>query len=1766
MDNAANAITSNRSSGVHRPPWERAGTGLFRVATGVVFVFLFIGAVLFGMTVFPPESYQEAPQANLDYPLDAMQDAVDWRNVKTIQDDIVSLGSRFMGQAGVYATEDYIRRAFEAAGLEIHEQENWTVIPKTEFREIYLAEEPDTGAESGSRFGRPLKDAEIYPFMPNHLQPVTTPDDGIVGELVALTRETIHSRVSFDGCIGVIDTSEDKVPDEYGYDWTRYAQLGIEGLIVSHPEGLDRVPWHRVAAERDGMVSSVPVNFLRVAAEKGIFQYLGRRVRIRVRVRFEEASNTTLAGILRAGDTSREKSNRSAIFLLSSYDACSILPDRAPGVAQALWPATQLALVQGLAPYRKSLVRDVVFVAFGAQVMARDGENNLLRLLDENIIRKELNPFKRAFRFEGNSSEEDGGARHKAHQKARLRPWLERREANAMRLATIEQILGLFEDEAFLRDLGATQAGLDTLDRPSRKFFGEQVNYALNTIVFGLSESQLRAKLAFMRDKSQDLASAAFSAYFKEKNACDRMAAIASYSIGSLLGGSSGTIGLLAHHNFRQRCKERFEALYVYHARKERGYAKDIALLEALNPYQDLIIFDTCFMPAVENDRREEVLSFSNGHWAVNAQMRTMVSLMASARQRLRDRPGNESIDAELQIPRLAKLHHNDVSLNTRPLPDRSINLWTQFGYLAFKMLSFGRPDSYLHFSDPVDLPYMHNVESLRHTLAVTGETILSVAHGNGQFPPIQVGWLKKQFGGRVLASGIGQAIAPHYGLQKAVLASRPFFGDEYAKPGFYDHLLIMSDVYGRYEIVNCATDFWVDHYIWANGYSPVAAWHGADGRIAWMKDEGEDGQRLYKSVNLNWFEGDVSDVTLVAFRAAPVAFLDMTNAQTMKDYAGVKLISREGLSPFRKQCVFNANGVFVYYIEPDQCFYATFESGTADNELAKVVRAFLLGDPESDVRGTGGVHRREVDGAGYLAAVSPIIERMPQEIARSMVRLNGKRLALQNRHGMADVQTNDYHQKSVELLRESEEPDKTHHVSTLESREAVVYATLNHPVLRKSVIEAVIGILWYTGLLVPFVYFFEKLLFCYSDVRKQIAVQTVVFLVVFALLRFMHPAFEMVRSSLMILLGFLVILISGGMSILFSGKFKENLEDLRKKRGQVDAAEVDRLAAIGSAFMLGLNNMHRRKIRTWLTCGTLTLITFALICFTSVQSDIAEEITSIGKAPYQGLLIKRENFRRFTEAELFAIRTRFEDTHQVCLRKMYLGIQNWEDRRGHNPELEIVYESDGLPRSVSFSSILQFSFADPLQEQIRMLTNTTWFSEQEEKAREGICPVLIPDTMADRLGISINAINTAPLLVRINNRIFAVRGIFDAKSLDNVRDLDVVSILPYDIESMAHIQQVDEEVIADDDDPRILGRNVILAPLRALEVQIPNSKEATVSVALAMPGKSYREVKDTVASYLEQSGKPAYFGIEGVAYRGKRTRERTVAGIIDLLIPLLIAGLTVLNTMRGSVYERRDEIEVYNAVGIAPRYIFFIFFAEAFVYAVVGCVLGYLLSQGTGRVLTALEMTGGMNMTFTSISTIYASLAVVAAVIISTYFPARSAMNIAKPAEDAGWTIPIPEGDRIVFDLPFTFSYRDRMAVVTFFERFLLDHGEGGAGRFSADEPVVGVVRLSGRAGGPELVPQLRAGIWLKPFDFGVSQALELEMPVDEETGEFKASLSLERLTGTRSAWLRLNHSFVAEVRRHFLHWRAVTAHDREAMFEETRRRMAAALGMEPV
>ena len=1704
------------------------GFAAIRVLFALALLLLGAGAALFFHRMFPPEPVEQEQTPASDYSSAALLAAVAPAAVEDEMARILDLGSRFMGQPGAYALENLIRERYTAAGLEVLEQENYCAVPVTKRREVFAN-------------GQPLPDVEIFPFMPNHLQPMNTPAEGLTGELVVIDDDALTTRKNFDGCIGLIDAREDRVPTGLDFLWSRYARLGLTALIVSHPDGLDQMPWDRIGGGEAGMVSTLPVNFVRLAATPEIFQHTGREVTLHVRTAYENTRHTTLIGIMRA----TKSDGKSALILSSDYDACSVLPDRAPGGMQALSPALHLSLLDALQSYREQLRRDVIFISFGGQMMGHDGKYNLLRVLGPNAgdLTDQENPVLRALGREARTTESDVGSTVTPARSERAR-------ANDQALKQLQTIRRAMEDSSMFASEQSLRTTLAAFDQTTRTFFNEQILYVLNGLVLELSEPALQAKIDF-ESRGADIAGADFKTYQTAKSEYETVMAAAGLPLDRIVKEKQA---FLSRYGVEDRWRKRFGELSVHHEREARRLAQDQLLIERLGAYREKMFIHPYLAPDRDSSAAGEELTFLSGS-DVDTQPKTFSELLTWAKQK------RGFDNDQLVIHPYDRNHDANNRSFINGTPQLFIGAFGESaGYAFFAPINRNRGPSYVRYAYPVTLPYMTNLHTLTYSLEATGETVLTLAMGtgagkfSGRTARFGLEAAPVNLGGRVLVANVGQSMVPNFPLAGALItgAREPYLP---IRPGFFQHPFYFADPYGRYDVPYHIFNFSLMH----TPYSPVAAGFGEDGIIRFMKDEGPSGQRLFKSTGISsWVKEIFQNVTIVTFRAGPFTLLDLMNPQTMREYSGVELIDRQGLAPMEKFCKFPMagvqEGIHTTFVPPDEVVFVKLLSGTPDNEFANETRTFLL-NVSADFRADP---EREIDGRGFVVRDHPLVRNAPADAARSMAMVNEKRLDLQQRHHMSDDRTAIYHDKSLELIGVAESGALSFTESARKARESITYSILNHPVLRRSIFEAVLGILWYLGLLVPFVFFFEKLVFGFTDIRKQLLAQGAVFIIVFILLNILHPAFAMVRSSLMILLGFVIMLISGGVTLMSSGKFHENLEELRKKSGKVTAADVNTMSAIGSAFMLGLNNMHRRKLRTGLTCATLVLMTFVMICFTSVQSDLVDRQITLGKAKYQGFLIKKERFRSMTDGEVFALNQEYGHVHDVCPRVFLIGGID-QDNYYRNPRIDgVVNTRQGVTRSTVFASALTFNDRDPVQHAIDFTTKKTWFSKSDCVPSDNPPPVMISSSAAENLGISPEDVEAGRAEIIIASQPCRIIALFDADSLDALSDLDGQSLLPFDIDSMDSITSdaTTWQVLADEDSPRISARDVVIFPhgRDPDSLQDMYSRKVTASTAVAMPGLPYPEARNEIEAYMERSARSVFYGLDGMAYLGKRTRETSLGGLLDMLIPLIIAAMVVLNTIRGSVYERKDEIYVYNAVGIAPRYVFFMFFAEAIVYSVVGAVLGYLLSQGVGRILTELDMTGGMNMTFTSISTIYASLAIAAATFISTIFPALTAMEIATPAEDAGWKVPEPDGDSLRFDLPFTFTHHDRIAVLAFFHRYLGDHGEGSSGRFYAGPPVTGIADRLDPLADQAYIPQIKTTIWLKPFDLSVSQEMIISLPTDRETGEYIAHIELVRLSGTKESWMRLNQGFLAQIRKHFLHWRAVSDQDREEMFAEAR------------
>ena len=1674
--------------------------------------FFLLAAYGLGSGLFPAAPYVPPPKPLSDYDGKALVESITASKIEATQKTILNFGSRLPGQNGYDKTVDYVTSRLSDAGYEVLTQPFKGVSPLLEHTRFSVLD------SSGSLIDQAV---ELFPVFPNYLTPTTTPEGGVTGELVAITTDLIRNAQSLSGKIGVLDAAPNAFVPDYGFNVIRYAQLGLKALIITDSRGLNSADWDAILDRFEGVVSSGPLPFPRLAAEPSILEYIGTTVNVDVVSRFERVDAVNLVAVLRA-----EEPVEDVTVISGNLDAHAGLPDQAHSAVLTSGLAANIEIAEQLAAYRSFLRSDIWFVFTTGAFNCQDGLDRLLRLLRVNqrvLDERRQNPTNPQYRtsFVAEDLEE--------HESA---------------LANVQRVLKVISNDDFFAEPKPTLGAINAFDKEPRALFEEQFEYVLRTLSFEIVDPLLNAQIALDAQPNADVEDPLFQAYLKLKAASNRSSSIISLSMSNILDNQRD---YLEENQVKTRMIQRFQELETHHAFHVAAYQEEMKLAQAADGYENWIVLHPIFLPTSQPDATSTRLAtlVKEERDTLSKQVAVLGKSLAS------DLLGDKApqiLDPSRETTRIIRNLMDNAA-------DMTVHMWNGKGYGAVGFVTVDHIDGMKNRPNPGYLPWMLEAESIISPVRTLAITALDIATGTLRGVPVEnSNYRIYNFVGRILADGVGQSLVASYPLAGATVFSRPKeqYGTASTTGMYYQGGLEMADPYGVWQREETISDFHMNWRFSGEGSNFVATAYDHRGQIKYIKNEGPDGQRLFKSMNIpRTARESLANQTIVTFRASPISIVQLNNPQSMKDYNGILPVDAEGLTPFPRFIGFSSLGAEIFFIPPEEQFFLQLQAGDPGNDLVRNTRAFLLNVEESKTLDES----KDIDGVGYLARDNPIILDTALRAAHSMVSVNEKRLDLQNAYSMADERTNTNHELAIEALEAAQEPGITQIEREKRARDSVIFSTLNHPVIRDNIFEAVVGILWYLFLLVPFVFFFEKLLFSYADIRKQVIAQSMIFLIVFILLRILHPAFQMVQSSLMILLGFIIIMISTGITVLFSSKFSENLEDLRKKQGKVSAAEVNKLGVMVSAFMLGLNNMNRRKVRTGLTCGTLTLLTFVMISFTSVQNNLVEEDIAIGKAPYQGMLVKRDSFMPLSNQEVFAFQKKFSEDYQVSPRRMLVG----REEKGYvqNPIVQLnVMDDSGRVREADAQSIVMFDLEDPIQHHLPFITPKTWFEPQD--FIEGTFPVMVSQDAADSLAISSEDVVEGKAQITINGVNVRIIALFDGKALNTLTDLDSVNVLPFDIEAMSSVTVAEtggnRYIVASDEDPRIDGNNIVIAPLRNLPMSVAFGDEIVSSLVVSMPDTPFREARETIESFMIQTGEPLYYGLDGNAYRGERSRKVSLSGLVDLIIPLLIAGMTVLNTMKGSVYERRTEIYVYNAVGIAPRYVFFMFIAEALVYAVVGSMIGYLASQGTGRILTELDLTGGLNMSYTSMATIYASLTIMVAVIVSTYFPATQAMEIAAPAEESGWKLPEPQGNDLVFDLPFNFNQTERLAVLEFFNRYLLERGEGSSGSFYSAVPNLSIQEdyVEGQP-----VPQLSTTIWLKPFDLAVSQTMTLETPFDPETQEFKARMILTRLSGTNESWLRLNSKYVSDLRRHFLHWRAVPAHDREEIFEEARNRI---------
>ena len=916
-------------------------------------------------------------------------------------------------------------------------------------------------------------------------------------------------------------------------------------------------------------------------------------------------------------------------------------------------------------------------------------------------------------------------------------------------------------------------------------------------------------------------------------------------------------------------------------------------------------------------------------------------------------------------------------------------------------------------------------------------------------------------------------------------------------------------------------------------------------------------------------------ETPVIVFRCVPTAIYDLVDQQSLRALTSIDVYDGESngeprmfgyaIDPQDPSLVGSyVEDVAVLFSQPGSRLKIAMSSGPGAIRLLLVNSQYDATDPFNKQGKSP-----NPDGIGYLVAGNPKDQQNAdllgtsgdlkyneaQEIARSgaiydtalhvaedMWKLDDARMQrlakykILNMNGKEGI--SDLHRSAKQAIANSYKARdaKDWERFDSESRAAWGYESRAYPDVQTMALDVVKGVIFYLALLLPFAYFAERLLFGFFDLKRQLAAASAIFIVIFIVFSQIHPAFDILQSSPMIvLLAFIMLALSCIVIGLISGKFEEQLKQMNQSSGGVHKADIGRVSVAVAAFNLGISNMRRRKARTFLTCATLVLLTFTVLSFTSVVQSLRFNqvpAPSDHGPRYNGIMIRTALWDPLQEPAYRLLADEYGRDHAVAPRAWFFGTQLGEQSFLNLKRADKSYDAKALCG-------LSPEEAKLTHPQDALEPGGRWFMPGDTYV------VVLPDTIASVLRVDNKDVGTAK--VTYSGVEYTVIGILNSQKLKDLADLDNEIITPVDFIAMnkqnrgggggdtgfkeyTHLEP-DQVFFVPYQTATNLG-----GELRSIAIDFGNPKS----------------VVEDLKPLMHRLGLNLYAGqitnpnVDGPT-RGHIDRFSSIAatnshGMELVFFPILIASMIVLNTMLGSVFERVHEIHIFSSIGLAPSHIGMLFIAEALVYAILGSVLGYLLGQFTSKVLVFFGWLPDLYLNFSSTSAVMTTLIVVAVVLLSTLYPARKAAEVATPAVDRTWKVPEPDGDHWKVPLPFAVTGDQAAGMNSFLGEWFRAYEEYSIGDFVTQgvisETFDSVYGMAYR---------IKSMAWLAPFDLGVSQRVAIETTPTETPDVYEIHLLIDRESGDITNWKRVNRRFLNTLRKQFLIWRTLKQSDRD-------------------
>ncbi len=778
--------------------------------------------------------------------------------------------------------------------------------------------------------------------------------------------------------------------------------------------------------------------------------------------------------------------------------------------------------------------------------------------------------------------------------------------------------------------------------------------------------------------------------------------------------------------------------------------------------------------------------------------------------------------------------------------------------------------------------------------------------------------------------------------------------------------------------------------------------------------------------------------------------------------------------------------------------------------------------------------------GLGYLVDQYPSIPNTVYHAAQDAWTLLGPRIDNLERHGIYDTRINDLKTRGLAALATSTKgfADLKYSIARTTAEEALALAARVYVQIEKTQKDVLFGVLFYIALFVPFAFVMERFLFNFATIYKRIVGFSVILVLLITIIYNIHPAFELAYSPMVVILAFFIIGLSFMVTLIIFFRFEKEMIRLQRRASHKRPEEISHWKAFIAAFFLGVSNLRRRRLRTILTCTTLIILTFTIMSFTTIKSNRQQvRLPFQSHAPYQGILLKKVNWQSLppqaTDILVNSMATISKPAPRVWLEGNYPARPVSVPLRHGKNKINIQGLIGLSPNEANVTGLNT------------LLSSGRWFADTDQTA------IILEEQMAARLGVTAQDNQT----VLLWGFPFTVIGTFKAEEYEKAVDLDGEMLTPviFPDEAGTELTEAEMEALESGDDVRSMQSRYSHIPAGQTAI-IPAKTLLAAGGKLKNIAVKPTDTADigTIVSALSDRFSLAIFaGEKDGVWLYNISDTMNYSGVPNIIIPLLISVLIVLNTMISSVYERKGEIAVYTSVGLAPSHVGFLFIAEAMALAVISVVLGYMVAQISAAFLATTPLWAGITVNYSSGAGIAAMVLVITVVLLSVLYPARVAARIAIPDVNRTFKLPPPVDNTIQVTLPFLMKFREHESIGGFIYDYLTSHRDVSHGVFSTGpveivfscSTVDEIHKMIAESDAPNDLRclHIRANVWLAPFDFGIMQTVDIQFCPALEGEEFlEIKITLHRQSGESAVWQRISTLFLHEVRKQLLVWRS--------------------------